>query len=92
MEGFSCQPLQNPSLRKTQKHKVKPSSWEYLLCRCPPQGSSPDDGIEAKPSGPPFHDDRRKSTRVNFLSQIAVVCSGVVLRCRPPAGGLLGLT
>ena len=29
---------------------------------------------------------------INFPVQIAVVCVRVVLRCRPPDGGLLGLT
>ena len=31
----------------------QPTPWEYLLCSCPLQGSSPDDGIGAKPAVPP---------------------------------------
>ena len=54
-------------------------------------GSTLDDGIGAKPSGPPIFDNRRETT-VTFLGQIAGECVGKVLRCRPPDGGLLGLT
>ena len=71
---------------------TKPALWEYLLCCCLSQGSSPDDRIGAKPPGPQFLDARRKKHGVNIQGQIVVVCGRVVLRCRPPDGSLLGLT
>ena len=64
MAGFPLRPPQNPSLCKTQKRKenLKPTLWEYLLCRAAPQGISQDCGIGVKPSGPPIFDDRRETT------------------------------